>query len=374
MEQTKLVRVLHVIGVMDRGGAETMIMNLYRAIDRSRFQFGFVVHTQAEGAYDREIRALGGAIYHCPRFTGKNYRAYRDWWRSFLAQEGQAYEIVHGHIGSTAPIYLDCARRAGKHTIAHSHNTNGKVNAKEILYRLLSARVRGRAEHYLACSVPAGIDRFGKGIRFSVWNNAIQAERYTYSEETRTHLRDQLQIGGALLVGHVGRFAPQKNHSFLLEIFAEIRAKTDAKLLLVGDGPLRGEIEEKAAALGLREDVIFTGVRSDVDALMQAMDVFVFPSFYEGLPVTMVEAQAAGLPCLISDGVPKETILTDLVRWLPLSAGARAWAQKALELGRWGRRDTLAEIRARGFDIADSTRKLETYYRRIAAGEKHICL
>lgn len=374
MEKTKVIRVLHVIGVMDRGGAETMIMNIYREINRKEFQFDFVVHTQEEGAYDREIRELGGTIYHCPRFTAINYLAYKRWWEKFFAQLTTKYDVVHGHIGSTAAIYLSYAKKYGAHTIAHSHNTNGDMSAKEIMYRFFARKVCGKAEHYLACSYSAGTDRFGQRIKFDILNNAIPAQKYTYSSDKRAIARRNLFAKDELIVGHVGRFAAQKNHGFIVEIFNEVAKRLPAKLLLVGDGELRSEIEEKVKMLDLEENVIFAGVREDVSDLMQAMDVFIFPSLYEGLPLSVVEAQAAGLPCLISDGVPIECKLTDLVKQIPLSSGAELWAESVIEVARTERRDMYPSIYVSGFDIGENTRKLEEYYRSMVMGESNLCL
>lgn len=374
MENSKVIRVLHVIGMMNRGGAETMIMNLYRDLDRTQFQFDFVVHTQDEGAYDDEIRKLGGRIFQCPKFRVSTIVDYKKWWDRFFEAEGAGVEIVHGHIGSTAPVYLRCAKAHGKYAIAHSHNTKGNWSGKELLYRILSRRVRGGADDYLACSNRAGEDRFGRGIQFKVLKNAIPAKQYEYASEVRNRVRAELGIDKDLVVGHVGRFMSQKNHNFLIELFCHIVKKAPAKLLLVGDGELRATMEEKVNHLGLQDDVIFTGVRSDVAELMQAMDVFVFPSLYEGLPLSIVEAQAAGLPCLISDRVPNECQITDLVRQVPLSSGAEVWAEMAMEAAHLERKNTYEELCARGFDIENNVRMLERYYGKIAMGEANVCL
>lgn len=374
METTDVIRVLHVIGIMNRGGAETMIMNLYREIDRSKFQFDFVVHTQEEGAYDDEIRKLGGTIYHCPKFRVNSMIAYKKWWNQFLSGQGAKYHIVHGHIGSTAAIYLKCARSNGMYTIVHSHSTAKSWDLKGILYRIISRRVCGIAQYYLACSEEAGRARFGSRQAFEVLNNAIPAKNYAYSDGVRGKVRATYHLGESPVLGHVGRFVQAKNHEYLIDVFAEVVKKIPAKLLLVGDGELRGRIQEKVKNLGLEDSVIFTGVRSDVAELMQAMDVFVFPSLYEGLPLSIVEAQAAGLPCLISDGVPKECEITDLVRQIPLSSGAEAWAKTAIEAAKVERRNTYQDICNAGFDIENNTRQLENYYQQIMMGEKEICL
>lgn len=374
MVQREVIRVLHVIGIMDRGGAESMIMNLYREIDRERFQFDFVVHASKKGAYDNEIYKLGGTIYHCPQFTMKNIAKYKKWWNDFFASKGDQYQIVHGHIGSTAPIYLKCARENGVYTIAHSHNTTKICNIKSILYRILSRRVCGIAHHYLACGEKAGKNRFGANQKFQVLNNAIPSKQYIYSEPKRKQIQREYNLENYLVLGHVGRFVEAKNHNYLIDVFNEVIQKTPAKLLLVGDGPLRLEIERKVHRLGLQDHVIFTGVREDVADLMQAMDVFVFPSLYEGLPLSVVEAQAAGLPCLISDGVPIECKLTDLVQQISLSSDVEVWTESVIKAAKGIRRNTYQEICTAGFDIESNTKKLERYYKKIVAGETDICL
>ena len=226
------------------------------------------------------------------------------------------------------------------------------------------------ATHLFACGKEAGEWMFC-GANFEILNNAIDASRYIYNEETRALMHSQLGIEkDELVIGHVGRFCYPKNHSFLVDIFDEVSKKIPCKLLLVGDGELRHEIEEKVKEKKLDDSVIFSGIRSDVADLMQAMDVFVFPSNYEGLPVTMVEAQAAGLPCLISDKVPIECKKTDLVQQMPLACSSEVWAKKVLELSSILRRNTYEEIKKVDFDIQENAAKLQEFYYKVNAGEK----
>lgn len=364
MCQKEPIRVLHVIGVMNRGGAETMIMNLYRNIDRNKIQFDFVEHTDKRAVFDDEIESLGGVVYRCPKFTGKNYFTYKKWWDNFFTSEGAKYRIVHGHIGSTAAIYLKSAKKYGKYTIIHSHNTKASLSFKEFIYRFLSHIACNYADYFFACSKLAGIDRFGKKINFSVLNNAIFTEHYTFSDSTRREVRDELGLNNEYVIGHIGRFNYQKNHSFLIDIFKELKKKNDeVKLILVGDGEEIGNVKNKVMNYGLEKDVIFTGVRSDVNKLLQAMDVFLFPSLFEGLPVTIVEAQAAGLPCVISNKVPDECIIIEgLVTIKKLSDSAEDWASHILTKKYFVRIDTSEEIKNKGFDINESTKLMEDFY------------
>lgn len=363
------IRVLHVIGSMNRGGAETMIMNLYRHIDRSKVQFDFVENSSESAAFDEEILSLGGQIFRCPHYNGKNHFTYVKWWNDFFKAHPKKYSIVHGHLGSTAAIYLSIAKKYGAYAIAHSHNTNAEKSLQQWIFNVYSYPTRYIADEFFICSKEAGIDRFGKKIienpnKCIMINNAVNVSNYVYNPETREKTRQRLCLNSMIVIGHVGRFNPQKNHPFLLEIFAALlQTEPNAVLLLVGGGEDMPKIQARARALGIADHVRFLGVRSDVADLMQAMDVFVFPSLYEGLPVTMVEAQAAGLPCVISDKVPPECILTEgLVEIEPLSAAPEAWAQTILARRGTPRTDRHAEIAAHGFDITTEAGKLQEFY------------
>lgn len=363
------IRVLHVIGIMNRGGAETMIMNLYRHIDRSKVQFDFVENSREPAAFDEEILSLGGRIYRCPHYNGKNHFTYVKWWNDFFKAHPKEYPIVHGHLGSTASIYLSVAKKYGAYAIAHSHSSGTDHSLHAKLYQIMSYNTRNVADYFFACSEVAGKDRFGSkvtsGSHYAVLNNAIDVNRFSYNPSVRNAVRDELGIGQIqLVVGHIGRYTKEKNHEFILKIFSELKKMdSNARLLMVGDGKLRTHIMQMAEQASLSSDVIFTGVRSDVERLVQAMDVFVLPSLYEGLPVTMVEAQAAGLPCIISDKVPPECILTEgLVDIMTLSASPEAWAEKILAKRAIPRTDRRAEIAAHGFDITTEAVKLQEFY------------
>lgn len=363
-------RVLQVIGRMNRGGAETMIMNLYRNVDREKVQFDFVEHTSEECVFDSEIKNLGGRIFNCPKYNGKNHFEYTKWWKSFF-KEHPEYKVIHGHIGSTASIYLGIAKKAGLFTIAHSHNTNRFCDAKDYLYLMLTYPTRFIADYFFFCSDEAGISRYGKKVfsdksRYSVLNNAIDTKLYEHSDDISDSVRKEIGIEhDDIVIGHVGRFNPQKNHPFLIDIFAEVaKLEPKAKFLLVGGGDGTEAIQEKVNTLGLSDKVIFTGVRSDVNRLLQSMDVFVFPSLYEGLPVTLVEAQASGLPCVMSDKVPTESIITDgLITVKKLTDTAEDWAKHVLSrIDKENRKSRCEEIKSHGYDIAETAKWLEEFY------------
>lgn len=356
------VRILQIVTHMERGGLESMIMNYYRHIDREKVQFDFLVHRQERAAFDDEIESLGGRIYRLPRLVpwSKNYLGALN--RFF--DEHQEFNVVHVHQDCLSSVILKAAEQHNIPVrIAHSHNANQDRNLKYPIKLWCRRSIPRCATHLFACGKDAGDWMFG-GAPYQIINNAIDVTTYTYDTNKHVELRRQLGLADELVIGHVGRFNPQKNHPFLMDIFAAVLKKeSNAVLLLVGGGEDMPKIQAKAQTLGIAEHVRFLGIRSDVAGLMQAMDVFVFPSLYEGLPVTMVEAQAAGLPCIISDKVPPECILTDgLVDVLPLSAGAETWAEKILEKRDVPRTDRRIEIAAHGFDITTEAVKLQKFY------------
>lgn len=353
------IRVLHVVTYMGRGGLETMLMNYYRHIDRSRVQFDFLVHRDFEADYDREILSLGGRIYRMPQLNPFS-PAYLKALDAFFAQHRE-YRIVHSHLDCMAGIPLKYARKHGVPVrLAHAHTSNQTKDKKYLLKLLYKRGIPGVATGLFACSQDAGRWMFGTDD-FRVLNNAVDTAQFVPDEEVRQTARRELQVADdALLVGHVGSFMHPKNHPFILRIFAQL--PDTARLLLVGDGELREAIEEQAGALGVKDRVIFAGVRGDIPRMLQAMDVFLFPSHYEGLPVSIMEAQAAGLPCLISHKVPIECKKTDLVEQYPLSDPPEAWAEAVLQAAARPRRNCREELIRAGFDIAANAGWLQDYY------------
>lgn len=356
------IRVLQVVTHMERGGLETMLMNFYRHMDREQVQFDFLVHRQERADYDDEIESLGGRIFRLPRLVpwSKAYLAALD---AFFTEHPE-YRIVHVHQDCLSSVILKVAKNHSVPVrIAHSHNANQDKNLKYPIKLWYKRSIPRYATDLFACGKNAGDWMFG-GAPYQVINNAIDAAAYPCDAAKRAAVRHSLGFNDELVIGHVGRFNPQKNHPFLLEIFsALLKKEANAVLLLVGGGEDMPKIQAKARELGIADHVRFMGVRSDVADLMQAMDVFVFPSLYEGLPVTMVEAQASGLPCIISDKVPEECIITSgLVDVMPLSASADAWAEKVLEKRQCAREDHSDEVAAHGFDITAEAEKLQEFY------------
>lgn len=354
------IRVLCVFSSLNRGGAETMCMNLYRNINRENVQFDFIKHTEDHCAFEEEIIALGGRIYTAPKFKGYNLLAYMNWWsRHFL--EHPEHRIVHGHYYTVSALYFTVAHKINRITIGHSHSTqqNGPVLSL-ILKKVLRQFVGYTSDYCLACSTEAGKWLFPRR-EFQLLHNAISVENYRFDSDIRTSMREELGLQDQLVLGTVGSIKTVKNPFGLVDIFAAVKRRIpDARLLWVGDGELRSAVQEKLKEHGLRSSVIFTGVRSDVNRLLQAMDVFLLPSFSEGLPVVTVEAQSAGLPCLISDVVSREAAITDLCTFLPYSK-PELWADavQTLELNR---KDTRAEVIKAGYDIRTTAKWLEGFY------------
>ena len=356
-----MVRVLHIVTNMDRGGLETMLMNYYRHMDREKIQFDFLEHRRDRAAYDDEIESLGGRIFRLPRLNPLS-SDYFHALNAFFAAHPE-YRIVHSHLDCMSAYPLCAAKNAKVPVrIAHAHSTSQDRNWK-LVFKLISKKLISLyTTDLFACSADAGEWMFGtKDVH--ILPNAIDIERYAFNLLIRNQTKKALGLDDAFVIGHVGRFSAVKNHSFLTDVFAQIKRKEpNSKLLLVGAGSEMQAVQQKVKALGLGADVIFTGVRNDVANLMQAMDVFVFPSLYEGLGIVLIEAQAAGLPCVVSDTIPREAYLTDLVTAEKLSSSVEKWAEKILKKRDFPRTDRRDEIAAHGFDITTEAVKLQEFY------------
>lgn len=358
----KPIRILHVVTYMGRGGLETMIMNYYRYMDLSKVQFDFLVHRDFRADYDDEIESLGGRIYRLPQLIpwSKSYNEALD---CFFKSHPE-YKIVHVHQDCLSGVILKAAQKQGVPVrIAHSHSSSQDKNLKYLIKLFYMGLIPRYATQLFACGKEAG-DWMFRGAPYHIINNAVDTAKYTYSPEKRTQMRGQLGISrDALVIGHVGRFDAVKNHTFLIDCFVQLKKQRDnAVLLLVGDGGLRQEIQEKVKACGLTDSVIFTGLRSDIPELMQVMDIFVFPSLYEGLGIAAIEAQAAGLPCLVSDGVPEECTKTDRVVHCALKDGPQKWAEQILQMCHTARQDTSEQIAQAGYDLKENALWLQNYY------------
>ena len=370
MESMEQVHVLVLDTVMDRGGAEAMIMNYMRNINRDIIKFDFLTNRDYRAAYEDEIESLGGKVYHmCPMYPGKFHR-YKKEVREFL-KEHPEYKIIHSNLEERSYLPLKVAKKMGVPVrISHSHNRPLGINPKLIVRYYFRFMLKFYNTHMFACGEEAGDWLYGKKNRdnVTIMNNAVDANQYRYNPKVSKEMKKQLGIEGKKVIGHVGRFFPQKNHGFLIDIFNEIHKKDkDTVLLLVGGGELddalKNQIKEKVRNLGLEDAVQFLGVREDVDRIVQTFDVFLLPSLFEGLPVTMVEAQAAGLPCVISDKVPIQCDLTGNVWVVPLEESPEKWADVVLDkVNNFEKRDTYQQIADAGFDIKSQAKWLEEFY------------
>lgn len=370
---TSPVRVLQVMGSLNRGGAEAMIMNLYRAIDLEQVQFDFITHGSVNGDFTAEIKKRGGTIYCCPRYKGINHIAYYKWWKNFFSNH-KNYKILHSHVRSTASIYFPIARKHGLTTIIHSHNTSNGDGISSIVKKLIQYPIRYEADYFFGCSKEASAWLYGDKIlesnKYYMIKNAIDVSLYREDKSIRQAYREQFGVkSDEKLLIHVGRFYESKNHNFIIEVFSALIAKDEKnKLLLVGDGNLRKSVEVMVRNKGLEDKVVFSGVRDDVPNLLKAADVFVFPSLWEGLPVSVVEAQAAGLPCLLSDRITRDVNITDLCCYLPIDRGTKLWVDALQRASELKRKDTSQEIINAGFDIYHSVQWLTDFYKGLVDG------
>ena len=364
------IRVLHVLGGLGVGGAECRIIDLYRNMDRDRIQFDFLVHYPAEKTgkksptsdelmavrepdyFDNSVYKLGGRIFCLPKFVGTNMSDYKAAIKKFFTQHQNEWKVVQGHMTSTAAIYLPIAKKAGiPICIAHARSAGVDNGIKGLATRFLRTPLHktGITDYNFACSREAGISVFGQDLTdkglVRVIPNAIDIRKFAYNEEVRNRIRAELGVSNALVIGHVGSFRYAKNHEFLLNVFAQVCRLLDnddlnqysmmhgmrVRLLMLGKGPLMDEMQKLADKLHIYDRCIFAGNKSNASDYYQAMDYFCFPSRYEGLPGSVIEAQAAGLQCLVSDAVTPEVNVTELVSMMSINSEARDWARKILD-------------------------------------------
>ena len=326
------IRILQYIGDLGSyGGSEAVIMEIYRKIDRSKIQFDFVVDPGSSGGYVEEAKKLGARLYECPGYRGTNHFSFCRWWDTFLT-EHREYRILHGHIRSSASIYGPIAQKHGLITIIHSHNTSNGIGLGALVKDILQLPIRYQADYLFACSNDAGKWLFGTKAKYHVMPNAIDIKKFQFDPSVRRIIRGELGLTNQLLIGHVGSFKEQKNHIFLIRIFAEICKKTDARLILIGDGSLKKKIQSTAEKEKIDNRIIFIGERKDVERYYNAMDVFLFPSKWEGFGVSAVEAQANALPVVVSDVLPKEIDITDKVVRLKTNSAPSHWAKVIMRI------------------------------------------
>jgi glycosyltransferase involved in cell wall biosynthesis len=359
-------RVLHAVNRMDRGGIETFLMRIYRQIDRSKIQFDFFTHDKRPGAYDDEIRRLGGRIYICKfAFNPLKLPAYVIHLRTFFETHPE-YEAVHAHLNAFNGIFLSGAAWAGiPIRLAHIHAKSSGSIRREPLWNLIKILGRGAFTKRYACSRQAGIWAYGRKMPFSVIENGIPLDLFRYDHVARAQIRMKYSLCDRLVIGHVGAFRKGKNQIFLIDVLNEVRhQREDACLLLVGCGIEQPSVVARVRDLGLKEHVVFAGESAEVAKYYSAMDVFAFPSITEGLGIVAVEAQASGLPTVLSTGVPKEAVATVLASRIPLdgNSNVKQWAATILENANQSKERSLSRSEVIGFDIARSAMQLQESY------------
>ncbi|MBR4356981.1 MAG: glycosyltransferase [Butyrivibrio sp.] len=364
------IRVLHVLGGLGVGGAECRIMDLYRNMNRDRIQFDFLVHYSPDKTgkksptsdelmavrepdyFDNTVYSLGGRIFCLPKFVGTNLLDYKAAIRNFFKEHQNEWKVVQGHMTSTAAIYLPIAKKAGiPICAAHARSAGVDKGVKGIATNIFRTPLRkeGVTDFNFACSKEAGVAVFGNTLveqgKVKIIPNAIDLKNFAYNEEKRNRIRKELGVANAIVIGHVGSFRYAKNHEFLIKVFFNIIKMLEndvenkycmlhgmrIKLLMLGTGPLMDNVKNLADRLGIYDKCIFAGNKSNAADYYQAMDYFCFPSRYEGLPGSVVEAQAAGLQCLVSDSVTPEVNATKLVTMMSINLDAGEWAKKILD-------------------------------------------
>ena len=357
------IRIAQIIGKWVGGGVEAVVMNYYRHIDKSKIQFDFICDNDSTNIPYDEIESMGGKVILIPPYQ-KMFKYHKELKK--VLKDGN-YKIVHSHINALSVFSLFAAKRAKVPVrIAHSHSTTNKKEwKKNLVKQVLRPFSKLYATNYMACSELAGRWLFGnktfnKG-KVYILNNAIELDKFMYDRNIRIEKRKELGINNnTLVIGHVGRFVEQKNHRFLIDIFSEIKKKNnDSVLLLIGQGPLMNEMKDKVKTLGLDSAVKFLGQRSDVNELYNAMDLFLFPSLYEGLGMVLIEAQTNGLFCLASTEVPKIAKVIDNVKFISLKENASTWCSNIETIGR---SIDLKTIKNSGYDIVTEAKKLEQKY------------
>lgn len=357
------IRVAQVVGKMNGGGVEAVVMNYYRHIDRSKVQFDFLVDEDSTRVPEEEITALGGRVFRIPPYQHPiRYR--RELIRLMREQQ---WLIVHSNINTLSVFPLSAAKKIGVPVrIAHSHSTMGKG---EFAKNMMKLALRPFANVYptvrFACGHYAGEWLFGKKHDFTVIPNAIELDKFRFDPTVRRETRKELGIAeDTFLIGHVGRFMPQKNQAFLVDVLADLlpnRPKT--MLAFVGDGPDKADVQQHAEELGVSDHVLFLGQRSDVNRLYQVFDVFCLPSLYEGLCVVGIEAQCAGLPCLFSNSITREVDLTEASRFIPIES-PKEWSSIISALGS-GTRIGFPEKAFIDFDICQNAQRLTSIYKNL---------
>lgn len=367
MEQIRILQIVEMLN--ENSGVSAVVLNYYQHMDQERFQMDFMVHCDVDPELKLDLERRGSRIYQMPYLSGRNIPQYKKELDTFFKQHQGDYQIVHGHLPNAAPFYMKAAQKYGvKIRILHSHNSRGSDSKiKAIRNYFLNHQGVACSNTYFACSQLAANYLFGKK-KAEIIYNAIELDRFAFNSEIRVRLRKEYKIEDRIVIGHIGRFAPQKNHEFLIELAKKLKEyRSDFVFLLVGDGKLRTDIQNRIGIEGLEQYFILTGSVQNPQNYYQMMDAFILPSHYEGLPVVGVEAQVAGLPCYFSDAITEEVALTDLVKRFSLNT-LTEWIEELKTIEVQSDRTNISyadEIREKKFDIAMEAKRLEEKYQRL---------
>jgi len=375
----KRINVLVLITAMDRAGAETMMMNYLRHIDRNKIHMDFVLNREYESDYEKEIKELGSKVYHLSPIYPNTVREYKKEFKKFL-KEHPNYDVIHSNLEERSAYPLAIAKKAGIDLrIVHAHSNLKHVDIKYIFRLYLRKKLRGKYTHSFACSRGTAKWLFGDDKKTIIVRNAIDTDEFKYDENLRRKAREELGIDDdTILIGHVGRFSYEKNHKYLLKTFAEVnKMKPKSRLVLIGGGKNRSELRLKdeiiktIEELNLEDKVIMLGVRDDMPYIMQAMDIFALPSLSEGFPLTLMEAQSLGLKCIVSNQVPKECNVTGEVKYFPIdiSPEEAAWELLLLKDKRVDPIEMNRQVKAAGYDIKTNAMWLERVYSKAILNE-----
>lgn len=346
------IRILQVVTRMGRGGAETMIMNYYRCLDREKYQFDFLVHRQEKADYDDEIEQLGGRIFRAMPIRPGNYLKYFSFLDSFFRKHAHEFVAVHCHIQENSGFVCKYAYKYGiENRLCTSHIADLGIDYK-FPFRLF-AKIFGYKyiNKRLACGEEAGKFLYGKDS-FLVFPNAIDAKKFSYRKDEYDKIRKRKGWSDYIIIGNVSRFNHQKNHEFIISIFSDlVRINPNCRLALVGGGDLEDKIKNQVKKLGLEKYVFFEGIQTDIATYMKGFDVLLFPSLYEGLPVSIIEAQAAGLLCFLSDTIDKSVDITGNVIFKSLKETSVSWSEKILSSFPYERKNTFDKIVSANYDV-----------------------
>ena len=368
---SKPIRILHIVQKMEAGGIQAFLMNLYRNIDRNKIQFDFLVEYKEKEFYDDEIISLGGKIYYTNFRKTLNIIKFKKTLSNIL-KEHPEYKIVHIHATAIGKICTDTAKKCGVKTIiAHTHSNSAVKDWKYYPKILLRKLYTHGPTDFFACSEDAGKYTF-KNKKFTVIYNAIDINKFLFKEEIREDFRKNFNIEDKFVIGNIGRLNKEKNQSFLIDIFYEIQKKKEnAILLIVGKGPLKNELEEKVRSLGIDNKVYFLEDRKDIERIYQGIDVFVLPSFYEGLGIVAIEAQVSGLPVIASTGVAKEANITDNIQNIDLSESIDVWVEAICKTKVKNRKNIENIVRNSKFNIKNNAKFLQEFYLKKYYGDSY---